>query len=108
MINLKALITESKNTKLHFRNVLPGGIEADEDVLFSVNAYNGRITLLPKSNKELDKLDRLGFSNRDSLGDLIAVILNRPLKDVELKYDDSYPGAGFGFIVDLEKLVKKL
>ena len=63
---------------------------------------------VPKSNKELDKLDRLGYSNRDMLGDLIAVILNRPLKDVELKYDDSYPGAGYGFIVDLEKLVKKL
>lgn len=108
MINLKKLIVEAKQVKLHFRNVLPGGIEADEDIQFSVSVYNDRIIYIPKTSKDLDKIDSLNYTNRDSLGDLIAVIINRQFKEIELKYDDTYVGAGFGFVVDLEKILKKI
>ena len=63
MINLKQLLTEDKKVKIKFRKVLPGGKDASRDVEFSVYMWDGpRVIFLPKSSKDLDKLDELDFT----------------------------------------------
>ena len=107
MINLKQLITEGKRIKLNFRNVLPGGIDASVDVEFQVNSYDGRLLILPKTSKDLDKLDTL-LLDREGIAIIIENRINDQFKEIEFKRDNTYQGAGYGFTVDLEKVVKKL
>ena len=107
MINLKQLITEGKVIKLPFRKVLPGGIDAGFEALFSVYAHDSRIALIPKSSKELDKLDTLDF-HREDIGVLIKNRLNDQFKEVKFNYDKNYQGAGYGFTIDMHSIIKKL
>ena len=107
MIKLKALLTEGKVVKFNFRNVLPGGIDASVDVQFSINTFNDRIIALPKTSKDLDKLDTLNLY-REDIGVLLENDINRKFKEVEFEYDKSYQGAGYGFTINLDKLVRKL
>ena len=107
MIKLKNLISESKKLKLNFRNVLPGGIDASVDVEFSAIIVDDRFVFLPKTSKDLDKIDTLKLYKED-VAVLIENRINSQFKEVEFKYDKSYQGAGYGFNIDLNKILNKL
>lgn len=108
MINLKQLLTEDKKVKIKFRKVLPGGKDASRDVEFSVYMWNGpRVIFLPKSSKDLDKLDELDLYKED-IAVLIENRVNSQFKEVEFKYDRRYHGAGYGFTINFEKILNKI
>lgn len=107
MINLKQLIVEGKKVKYEFRNVLPGGIDASVQVEFQVNSYDNKLVVLPKTSKDLDKINTLNLY-REDIGVLLENRINDSFKEVEFNYDKTYQGAGYGFVVNLENLVKKL
>ena len=104
MINLKSLIAESsKNIKLLIK-----GKKGDpyQLVSFSVHESDGVFVLLPKSSKELDKLDLL---DHDEVVESLKTHLKR-MTDLEFKWDLNYNnhGAGYGFKLNYEYIIKKI
>jgi hypothetical protein len=107
MIKLKQLISEGKKVKYNFRNVLPGGIDASVDVEFSAMVSDNRFIFLPKTSKDLDKIETLNL-DRSSIEILLENRINEKLKGIELVRDKTYQGAGYGFVIDLNKILNKL
>ena len=107
MINLKNLITEgSKKVTIPFRHVQKGGKEDDQKVDFSVHIHNHVITFLPKTSKDLDKINYLGHT-KDDMSVLIKNHVKRTSK-VELVPDTYYPGAGYGFNINYDKIISQI
>ena len=110
MIQLKQLISEGAASKyvVDFRNVLPGGKEADVKVTFSVYTNNDRIIFMPASSKELDKLMALPiYKYSEDVAVIIAGHVNRKNK-LTFNVDTNYPGAGYAIKVDINDVVKGL
>jgi tricorn protease-like protein len=107
MIKLKQLISEGKKVKYNFRNVLPGGIDASVDVEFSVMVYDNRFIFLPKTSKDLDKIETLNL-DRSAIEILLENRVNDKLKGIELTRDKTYQGAGYALILDLNQILNKL
>lgn len=110
MIQLKQLLTEgNKIIKMNFRKVLPGGIDSSRNVEFSVFTWSepARFIFLPKTSKDLDKIDELNLRWED-VGVLIENRLNDQFKEVEFKHDRKYHGAGYGFVINYDKILNKI
>jgi hypothetical protein len=100
-IKLKSLITEdSKNVKILIK--APKG-QKDEYVAFSVHEYDGVFVFLPKKSVELDKLELVEL---DDIVDSMLVYLTKMTK-LDFKWNSSYVGAGYGFSLDLYKILQK-
>lgn len=104
MIKLKSLLTEgSKNVKILI-NGNKGDI--DQNVAFSVYESDNVFVFLPKTSKDLDKIDLV---NHDNVVDSLLSYLKKHT-NLEFKWDLGYNsrGAGYGFKMDLDKILKKL
>jgi len=104
MINLKQLINEStKNIKV----VIKGNRgDVDQNVAFTVFVQNGVFVFLPKSSKDLDKLELVEHNNAV---DAMLKYLKRTTKiDFEWSLHYNSTGAGYGFELDYNKLLNQL
>ena len=98
MINLKSLLTENtKNVKISIKSV---------SVAFLIFIQGNTFVLLPKTSKDLDKLDLV---IHDDIADTLLKYLEKQTK-LNFKWSNSYNnyGAGYGFDLDLDKIMEKL
>jgi len=103
MINLRQLITE--NTK-HVKILIKGNRgEVDQLVSFMIYVDSGTIVFLPKTSKDLDKLDLI---DNEIVGDSLTNYLKKSIK-LDFKWDVSHNAtrAGYGFAFDYDKLLNK-
>jgi hypothetical protein len=104
MINLKSLITEStKNIK-----ILVKGKRGDIDqyVSFTVFVQSGVFVLLPKTSKDLDKLDLVNHD--DAVDSMIKYLKKNTKIDFQWSLHYNSVGAGYGFEIDYNKLLNQL
>ncbi len=104
MIKLKSLITESgKNIKILIKGKKG---EVDQLVTFAVHESDGVFVLLPKTSKELDKLD---LTEHDSSVETMKEYLKKST-NIEFKWDLQYNsrGAGYGFKINYDKIINKI
>lgn len=92
-------LTESSTT-MNFRN--------EGDIEFMTQYDKGTLSLVPKSTKNLDKVDSI-IQTLDEK-DFISLVVERLYKKTKLKWqrDTSYRGAGYGFKLDSKELLKQL
>jgi len=103
MINLKSLLKENtKNVKILIRNKVLG----DQNVSFLIFIQGSTFILLPKSSKDLDKLEPMIHQD---IVDGLLTYLEKHTK-LSFKWSISYNthGAGYGFDLDLDKIMEKL
>lgn len=103
MIKLKDLITE--NTKV-IKVLLKSRKQGDQNVSFLTFTQNEVFVFLPKSNKDLDKIDKL---EQDDVVDSILLYLKKHTK-IDFTWSLSYnrSGAGYGFEMDHNKIIGML
>lgn len=102
MINLKNLITEgNKNVKVLIR----GGKEAGDTLVhFSVYTTNDLFVFLPKTHKMLDAL--IPYDESDTAKSIETYLKLHTKLDFD--YNPSYVGAGYGFTLNFDKILKQL
>ena len=101
MINLKQLITEgSKSVKIYFKVKE----SSTQNGAFSVFEYDGVFVFLPKTSKDLDKLELVEYNT------LVETLLDYLKKQTSLQFDwdPTYRGAGYGFNLNLNQILNKL
>lgn len=104
MINLKSLITESsKNVKVLIKGAKG---ESDQSVQFLVSDHDNVFVFMAKTSKDLDKLDLVGLD--DTHESLLKYLETKT--NIKFKWDYGYNknGAGYGFKIDTESILKKL
>lgn len=101
MISLKSLLTEGKRVNIPITG---------EKITFTMMiGRDGRVIFLPSSSAELDKIDgmRSEWGSSDAINNEIKLYLEKQLK-VPFEHDRDYPGSGYAFTIDLDKLISKL
>ena len=97
------------NIFIHMKVQFKIGSERVEVKFLPVPYKDGGISLIAKSSKDLDKLESLIPSGVS--GDVIPKILQGQIEKklgIIVKWDARYQGAGFGFKIDMYKIVDKL
>jgi hypothetical protein len=89
------------------KSQLPSGYP--DFLVLSTSAYQNEpiIQFIPKKSKDLDILDTLGTTSRN---DITKQLVSFAEKKTKLKFKPfrNYEGAGYGIILDIEFIVKKL
>lgn len=109
MIQLKTLLTEQvTNITVPFKGVKPGGLDGDISVNFTVHIapISGIISFMPKTSKDLDLIKSMGLHD-ESISILLRNHLKRKSKLV-IKIAPDYKGAGYGFRMDFDEVIKKI
>lgn len=97
----------SGKSTFNFRNVKRGGVDASVDVEFSIHLSDSTFVFIPKSSKELDKIDTLPL-DKVEVGLLMENRINAQFKEIEFKLNKNYSGAGYGFSIDLDKILNRI
>lgn len=98
MIKLKNLLKE-ESIKIDIKNI--------KDVNFGIHSNGITIIFIPKTSKDVDKLDELGFTQYQ-IQDILVEYCKKKLRGFEFDRSISYKGAGFGVDLDMDSLIKKL
>lgn len=100
MINLKNLITENTKT---IKVLIKSRERGDQNVSFLVFIQGDVFVFLPKSSKDLDKLEKV---DHDNIVDSILSYLKKHTK-LDFNWSVSYNqhGAGYGFEMDHNKII---
>lgn len=72
---------------------------------FSLRGHDGKVTFLPKTTVELDKLDHM--STEEVYEGLIS-FANSKFKDIKWIVSPQYEGAGYSLQLDLDAIILKL
>jgi len=73
-------------------------------VFFKAVPINGGISFIANSGKDLDELENF---TKTEVQDKLLKFLNKKFSDIFI-LDYSYKGAGYGFKIDIYKMVKKI
>jgi len=102
MIKLKSLL---KETDAKFDFAQASGVE------FYASSPKNNIVLLPKSRKEIEKIDtikeKLGDGADDDFLSLLKIRIEKKL-GISVIPNKRYEGAGYAFDIDIDELIKKL
>jgi hypothetical protein len=102
MIKLKSLLKEA-DAKFDFAQA--NGVE------FYASSPKNNIVLLPKSRKEIEKIDiikeKLGDGADDNFLSLLKIRIEKKL-GISVIPNKRYEGAGYAFDIDIDELIKKL
>lgn len=95
-------------TSVDKKSELPSNF-VDFQVSGGRTTYDGKsvISFIPKSSKDLDKIDQLGNTSKLDITKQIAKFAEKKTKIKFLPFD-RHEGAGFAILVDIDDIVKKL
>jgi hypothetical protein len=100
---IKSFISLNENTTFDFAQA--SGVE------FYASSPKNNIVLLPKSRKEIEKIDtikeKLGDGADDDFLSLLKIRIEKKL-GISVIPNKRYEGAGYAFDIDIDELIKKL